>query len=203
MSDSLNVFISGFPKNYTESELTALATPYGEIVNTKVLRGAQRDASSCLFVAAVQSIFRPVRGLSPPHYAPSGVLNLLWCAWRIRRLWYPCSARLPCLNSQRLAVRRCRGKFARHGLCPLREPQRWRSSNYGSAWKGAWRVCLPRAGCATACESICARRRACPFSWNIPHALRPAVRVQIIPVTEPTRAYYLEHLGEDPPGAYP
>lgn len=40
MSDSLNVFISGFPRSYGERELAELAGAYGEIVNCKVLRGA-------------------------------------------------------------------------------------------------------------------------------------------------------------------
>jgi hypothetical protein len=40
MSDSLNVFISGFPRCFGEKDLTALATPFGEIVNVKVLKGA-------------------------------------------------------------------------------------------------------------------------------------------------------------------
>lgn len=54
MADSLNVFISGLPRTYGESELGVLAATYGEVVNCKVLRGECFLASSvaCLPVPA-------------------------------------------------------------------------------------------------------------------------------------------------------
>ncbi len=39
MSDSLNVFFSGFPRTFTEAELRTLVTEFGEIINCKILRG--------------------------------------------------------------------------------------------------------------------------------------------------------------------
>ncbi len=62
MSDSLNVFISGFPRSYGERELAELAGAHGEIVNCKVLRGALICVCGCglpwSFVCSFALVFR-------------------------------------------------------------------------------------------------------------------------------------------------